>query len=137
LELLGKFKDLHIIRLPGMYGPGLKKNLIFDLKNNRQTPQLNRDSEFQYFDVRDIPSTLELMIAQGIRCLNLATEPLSVGSLLEEVFGHKPSDDFNEPANMYKMESLYSQEISGRSGPYHKSKAEIKTSIKVWVESDK
>lgn len=136
-KMLEIFNDLHILRLPGMFGPGLKKNVIFDLKNNRALPSLNENSEFQFFDVRDLPSIIELMITQGIKCLNLATEPFSVASLFEEVFGVDAPIQSQYPPKKYLMKSLYTQDISGRQGVYHKSKLEVKSAIKAWVESER
>ena len=46
-----KFKNKIIIRLPGVFGKGLKKNVIYDLlkKNNLEKIYLN--DEFQWYDL--------------------------------------------------------------------------------------
>ena len=89
-ELANFLEDLHIIRLPGMYGPGLKKNLIFDLANKKEPPKLNPSSTFQFYDVRSLPGHIELCLDNDVKVLNLATEPVSVKEIYFDCFGLKP-----------------------------------------------
>jgi nucleoside-diphosphate-sugar epimerase len=48
----GRFDDVLIVRLPGMFGPGLKKNLVFDLIHQPEARFAHESSTFQFYDVR-------------------------------------------------------------------------------------
>jgi hypothetical protein len=68
---------LSIVRLPGLFGNNLQKNLIFDLLNDRKSfiENLNGFSTFQYFDLRLLHNLVFTLKADVI---NLVTEPVSV-----------------------------------------------------------
>lgn len=46
-----KFKNYIIIRLPAIFGNGLKKNILYDLLNNNETHKINSEDKFQWFDL--------------------------------------------------------------------------------------
>ena len=47
--LLDEFKDVKIIRLPALFGDGLKKNIIFDLLQENMLKNINLNSTFQWY----------------------------------------------------------------------------------------
>jgi nucleoside-diphosphate-sugar epimerase len=73
-----KFPDSLIVRLPGLFAPNLKKNLIFDLMNKREDQYSNVDgeSEFQFFDITQISKVINIALQHQLSTLNIATEPL-------------------------------------------------------------
>lgn len=46
-----KFSDYLIIRLPAVFGKGIKKNILYDLLNNNQISKINKDDKYQWFDL--------------------------------------------------------------------------------------
>ena len=52
-KIMKMFKNYQIIRLPGLFGPGLKKNIIFDAINNNLS-EINTLSIFQWYDITDL-----------------------------------------------------------------------------------
>ncbi len=46
-----KFRKYLIIRLPAVFGVGLKKNILFDLLNNNEVNKIDINDKFQWFDV--------------------------------------------------------------------------------------
>ena len=47
--IMDRFDDYNIIRLPALFGKGLKKNIIFDLINNNNVNDIPINSEFQWY----------------------------------------------------------------------------------------
>jgi len=70
-------KNLKIIRLPGLFGNKLRKNLIFDLLSGQKTfvESMNGNSTFQYFDLKLLH---KLVFSLERDLTNLVTEPVSV-----------------------------------------------------------
>jgi nucleoside-diphosphate-sugar epimerase len=73
-----KFPNSLIVRLPGLFAPNLKKNLIFDLINKREDQYSNVDGEskFQFFDITQIAKVINIALENQLSTLNVASEPL-------------------------------------------------------------
>lgn len=84
-----RFAVSHIIRLPGLFGAGLKKNIIFDLLHDNCLESINPESSFQYYDLGRLWTDLEKVIAEGLPLLNLATEPVKTSHILDRFFADK------------------------------------------------
>ena len=59
-RLLEKFVESHferclVIRLPGLVGPGLRKNIIFDLLNDKNLNMIDSRSIFQFYPMEALP----------------------------------------------------------------------------------
>ena len=77
LESFVRFRFPHatIVRLPGVFGPGLRKNIVYDLLRGDYSYAGAASSELQFYDVGRLWSDIERALAHGIGVLNVATEP--------------------------------------------------------------
>ena len=77
-----------ILRLPGLYGRRLRKNLIFDLLQGAQDQymKVNRASTFQFFDVARTWQIAQAAFDSGLPVVNIATEPVVAGDVAQ-LFG--------------------------------------------------
>lgn len=111
------FDDLLIVRLPGLFGPGIKKNVIYDLLHDNNVAAIDHRGTFQYYDLRRLAADLETAGSAGLTLLNIATEPVSTGRVARECFD---VDFTNEPAGStpgrYDMRSLHASEFGGSDG---------------------
>lgn len=124
-----------IVRLPGMYGNGLKKNVIFDLVNKRQDVKLpNGGDTFQWWDVSDIAEKVLQARQHSVNTLNLASEPISFSDLAMEVFKIEVPI-FSEDILSYNMRSEYVQPLSGLRSDYFYQKQEVVSKLKTWIDS--
>lgn len=73
-----RFENALIVRLPGLVGPGLKKNIIFDLHNNNNLEQVESRNVFQFYPMVNLWYDIQIAIANGIKLLHLTAQPISV-----------------------------------------------------------
>ena len=90
--------DALIIRLPGLFGEGLKKNIIYDYLNDNQTEKIDTRHQFQFYDLDNVGQDLHYFAQQPWPVINLATAPISAlevqtlctGSRQEQVTVEQP-----------------------------------------------
>jgi nucleoside-diphosphate-sugar epimerase len=127
----GRFDDVLIVRLPGMFGPGLKKNLVFDLIHQPEARFAHQDSSFQFYDVRDLWGHVLLARDAGLSVVNLATEPVTSAQVARECFGVDYRCD-DRPQAAYDLRTAHAAALAGREGPYLRSADEVLTGIRTW-----
>ena len=123
------FSDLHIVRLPALFGPGLKKNIIYDLINNNCLEWININSSFQYYYILDLWKDIERVMNANIPVVNLFTEPIQTNELVKKYFplkkiGLKAQNQIN-----YNLKTKYSC-LWNKDIPYIYSKDEIMIKLK-------
>jgi nucleoside-diphosphate-sugar epimerase len=108
--------DATVLRLPALFGEGLRKNAIYDLLHDNCVDALQPRSSFQFYDVARLWSDLERVGQAGLRIVNLATEPLVLGDVARAVFGRElpPSQ---APVARYDFRSRHSG-LWGRGDGY-------------------
>jgi dTDP-4-dehydrorhamnose reductase len=76
------FKEkLSIFRLSGLFGPYLKKNILFDLKNkNEMIYSIDKDSYFQWYNIKNLSLDIEKNINNKIT--HLVNEPILTSDIL-------------------------------------------------------
>lgn len=91
LELEGAVRDRFgagatVVRLPALFGPGLKKNVLYDLLHGHQVDRINPSSCFQWYDLGDLWADLEVVLASREPVAVFATEPIATGRIAESFF---------------------------------------------------
>lgn len=116
--------DTLSIRLPGLYGPGLKKNVIFDFLHNNDVARINPESVFQFYPLRRLWGDVGVAADAHLRLVNVATEPVSVADVAAHGFGmHFTNPAAPEPVR-YNMQTEHAA-VWGRSSPYLMSRREV------------
>jgi len=84
--LLASCKNLTIIRLPALFGIGLKKNIFYDLLNKNQLEKVSMDAIFQWYPISRLLEDLIVITENEIKLVNLVSEPLETSIIVNEVF---------------------------------------------------
>jgi nucleoside-diphosphate-sugar epimerase len=127
-----RFDDVLVVRLPGMFGPGLKKNLVFDLIHQPDARFAHAASTFQFYDVRDLWGHVLLARDAGLSVVNLATAPVSSAQVARDCFGVDYACD-DRPEVSYDLHTRHAAELAGREGPYLRSADEVLAGIRAWA----
>lgn len=121
------FEDHSIIRLPGLFGNGLKKNVIYDFINNNQIDKINSESQFQFYYLKNIVQDINIILNKKIKLINLVTEPIKVKELASYCFEVDFINIKKSGTAKYNVTSKYSE--------FHKSKVEVLNQIKDFLNS--
>jgi hypothetical protein len=105
--VLRTFPDVYIVRLPALFGPGLKKNALFDLMHGHQTDALRSHWVFQWYDIRWLRADLDRHIERKHRIVNLVTPPISLGLVQTLLFPTRTLSSDPTPAVSYAFTSQY------------------------------
>lgn len=86
-ELEHHFETVRVCRLPALFGPGLKKNFIFDLIHQRMLQYTHPKSQFQFYDLSQLWHDIEWMRQKKLSLINLVTEPIVAEVVAQEALG--------------------------------------------------
>lgn len=109
------FKKFIIIRLPAVFGTGLKKNILFDLLNNNQIEKINPNDQFQWFDVELLNYEIQKIkkLKKFNRIIEFYSPPISNEKIIKEfpkygnyktnkekiIYDYKPSNGYYKNEN--------------------------------------
>lgn len=130
------FTNYHIIRLPALFGKGLKKNIIYDLIHNNQIENIEKNTTFQWYNLNWLKNDIEIIINNNIRICNLFTEPLKTLDILK-LFDY-PLDNYKTNSKMtYDLKTKYSDIYSSNISGYIRDKNMVLNSIQEYLNFSK
>ena len=128
-------KKYHIIRLPALFGVGLKKNIIYDLIHNNAIVNINPYTFYQWYNVSDLMSDIKYAVIHDIDTLNLFSEPIWTLELVKECFPEHNISNNNCPSTtVYNYKTRYSPSMNGYA---YNSKAVIFNAVKNYLKIQK
>jgi nucleoside-diphosphate-sugar epimerase len=110
------FPSVLSVRLPGLFGPGLKKNAVYDLLYENELHKVNAAGVFQWYNLDYLWKDIKIALAGGLRLVNVATEPVSMRQVAREAFGVEFGNDPGSPPARYDMRSRHAGLYGGRDG---------------------
>jgi nucleoside-diphosphate-sugar epimerase len=125
--------DYLIIRLPGLFGKSLKKNIIYDYIQGTAI-SIDIKSLLQFYCLDHIWEDIKKSLENDLKIVNFATEPITGQELMEKVFkiistDKKPTQFFN-----YNMHTKYGNFWSNNK-PYIHLKKETLEELKKFIKS--
>lgn len=127
--------DSLIVRLPGLFGMGLKKNIIYDFLNNNNIEQINPNGIFQFYYLEHLTKDIEIALDNNIKLLNISSEPTTVQEIALECLGHELESKI-EPGIKYDYESKYAELFGGEKG-YLYNKEQVLSDLKKYIDKEK
>lgn len=131
-----RFPQALIVRLPGLVGPGLRKNALFDLHNGRGVEALDPRAVFQFYPTVSLWADLQRALAHGLRLLHLTAAPLGLGDIAREAFGRElPAPAASAAPIAYDLRSRHAALFGGHDG-YTCSARESLTAIRAYAQTE-
>lgn len=129
------FADHLIVRLPGLVGPGLRKNIIFDFLNNNNLERIESRGVFQFYPMVNLWSDIKKALEMNINLLHLCSEPISVRKIALECFNFEFELELSGNPAKYDMRSIYASKFGGE-GDYQYSLNTILLAIRAYAQSE-
>jgi nucleoside-diphosphate-sugar epimerase len=116
------FPHATVIRLPGLFGTGLRKNFIFDLLNQNALHLTHHASTFQFYDMSQLWDDIQRALARRIPLVNFATEPVKAEDVARRCFGREFINETERPPVHYDMRTRFAGLLRpGVDSPYIQS----------------
>jgi len=128
--------DAHIARLGGLYGHGLKKNIIYDFLNENEIHKIDSRGVFQFYALDRLWRDLERQMDEALPLVHLPTEPVSVADVARAAFGLEFTNEVAATPARYDIHSRYADRFGGRK-PYLQGKTEELAGIASFVSRER
>ena len=125
--------DFLIVRLPGLFGQGLKKNIIYDFLNDNVGDWIHKDSVFQFYNLEHLWQDIQTSLEHGLTLVNFATEPTSVEEVAAEAFGFEFTHEPQQTPARYDMQTKYFHIFDGCHPGYLYGKNQVLQELKEFV----
>lgn len=129
-----RFRHCHVVRLPGLVGPGLRKNVLYDFKHQNNLSAIDHRGVFQFYPMVNLWADLQIIMEQGLETVHLTAAPLGVGEIAREAFGLEFTQALQGPPARYDFRSIHADRMGGASG-YHYSARESLLAIRAYAQS--
>lgn len=130
-----RFPDALIVRLPGLVGPGLRKNAVFDFRNDNNLHAIDARGVYQFYPMVNLSADLAAAQAAGLTLVHFACEPLSIAEVAQG-FGLDFTNEIEgrTPAR-YDLRSAHAAAFGGTDGYLYDRRACL-TAIRAYAQSE-
>jgi nucleoside-diphosphate-sugar epimerase len=138
LEVLAgrHFPRVLSVRLPGLYGPGLKKNAVYDLLHDNQLGKVHAGAVYQFYDLNRLWSDVQTALRADLRVVNLATEPVSVRDVARAAFGLDFRNDPGTRPAHFDMRTRHAP-LFGGAGGYLETREQVLAGLTRFVATER
>jgi dTDP-4-dehydrorhamnose reductase len=139
-RLLEKFVETHfpnhlIVRLPGLVGPGLRKNVIFDFLNENNLHIIESRGVFQFYPMVNLWYDIQTALDARLKLIHLTAEPISVADISSLGFGKAFDQEQASVPAAYDMRTRHAQ-CFGASGQYQYNRRETIQAVRTYAQSE-
>lgn len=139
-RLLEKFVESHfnnylIIRLPGLVGTGLHKNVIFDFLNKNNLHAIDSRAIFQFYPMFNLWFDIQTALEAGLKLVHLTAEPIRVADIAKKGFGLLFDHALENAPAVYDMQTRHAH-VFGAVGHYQYSARETIQAVRAYAQSE-
>lgn len=127
------FSSNLIVRLPGLVGSGLKKNIIYDFKNHNEIEKIESDNVFQFYPMKNLLKDINKADELGLDLVHLTACPVSVKEVAKFAFDLDFNNHTGKPPISYDFKTVYGT-LFGKIRDYQYDKEESLKAIKEYAD---
>ena len=130
-----QFSSALIVRLPGLVGPGLRKNIIYDIHNQNELLKVDSRGVFQFYPMVNLWADLQRLMELELNLVHLTAEPISVSEVSEQGFGQPFNNRVVIHPMSYNFQTAYAALLGG-NGRYTYSKRETLQAVRAYAQTE-
>lgn len=132
------FAEHLIVRLPGLFGRGLRKNFIYDLLHSGDSAWTDAESRFQFYDMARLNDDLQQaeLSFSGAATVHFATAPVKAAAVAREVFGIEFTNRTAAGPVDYDLQTVHAAHWGVR-GPYLYDDGETLARLRAFVAAER
>lgn len=139
-RLLEKFVASHfprhlIVRLPGLVGPGLRKNVIYDFHNDNNLGAIESRGVFQFYPMVNLWWDIDRARQAGLQLVHLTAEPVSVADVAQLGFGKTFTQQLAGAPARYDMQTRHAEVFGGRDRHQYAARETVQA-IRAYAQSE-
>jgi hypothetical protein len=130
-----RFLNSMIVRLPGLVGPGLRKNIIFDFLNKNNLHMIESRSVFQFYPMINLWYDIQIALKANLKLVHLTSAPLRVSDISYQGFGRPFEHTLSGLPIEYNMRTKFAHLFDSK-GAYQYSTRETIQAIRAYAQSE-
>lgn len=134
---VAKLFNTTVLRLPALFGRGIKKNFIFDLIHNHMLDYTHPESSFQYYNLDNVFKDITFALTHNIPVLNIATEPVKAKHVAQQSLGITLNPSKDAKILSYDMHSQYATLFGSSSEKYLYTLKEVLPELIQFIKSER
>lgn len=130
-----RFPEHLVVRLPGLVGPGLRKNVIYDFLNQNNLGAIDSRGVFQFYPMVNLWFDIQTAVNAGLKLVHLTAEPVSVADVSSQGFGKVFDQQVGASAARYDMQTRHAA-LFGGIGNHQYSARETIQAVRAYAQSE-
>jgi nucleoside-diphosphate-sugar epimerase len=126
-----------IVRLPGLFGRSIKKNIVYDFLHDNNVEQIDAESVYQFYNLGRLWSDIQTVMRAKLELVNFATPPTSVREVARAAFGMEFTNRLEGKTPAHFDFRTKHAGIFGGAGGYMTSKHEVLAELKDFVAQER
>lgn len=123
-----------VVRLPGLVGPGLRKNVVYDLLHNNNLEAVDARGVFQFYPMVNLWWDIRRALDAGLKLVHLTAAPVDVATVAREGFGRDFDHQLDKPPARYDFRTCQAAAFGG-TGDYQYTIRETLQAVRAYAQS--
>jgi len=111
------FPNHLIVRLPGLVGSLLKKNVLFDFRHNNDVSKIDSRGIFQFYPIEYLWRDIQIALENKLKLVHLVSEPINVAEIAEKAFDRTFVQEIDAVPAHYDVQTVFASRF-GAIGSY-------------------